>query len=188
MTGAPENARFRAFRAAVRMPEDVHDDQVALLLAVSLALLFEEYDLAMLTSALHLIAGDLGMAETTLPYSLGLIRLGAAPAFFLVPYADRIGRRRIFLISLASMGLLTFATALSQTAWQFVLLQMLTRTFFVAGSAVAFVFVSEEFPAHRRGFGIGMLGALAATGHGLGAALFSMVHRLPHGWRDLYLE
>jgi putative MFS transporter len=170
----------------LRIPDDVGDGHISLLLAVALALLFEEYDLAMLTSALKHIAADLAIEERLLPDYLGYIRLGAVPAFALIPFADRIGRRRVFLVSLVSMGLLTFLTAFAQTATQFVVLQMFTRTFFVAGSAVAFVFVSEEFPAHRRGFGIGMLGALAATGHGLGAALFALIDHLPYGWRSLY--
>jgi MFS family permease len=84
------------------------------------------------------------------------------------------------------MGVATMLSAFAQTARQFVAFQMLTRTFFVAGSAVAFVFVAEEFSARRRGYGIGMLGAIASSGHGLAAALFSMIEILPFGWRALY--
>lgn len=157
-----------------------------LLGAVALALLFEEYDLAMLTSALKFIAADLGMVETSLGNYLGIVRLGAIPAFFLVPFADRIGRRRVFISSVAATGLVTFASAFSQSPVQFVLLQALTRTFFVAGSAVAFVIITEEFPAAHRGWGIGMLGALGSVGHGLGALLFAQIEWLPFGWRALY--
>jgi predicted MFS family arabinose efflux permease len=38
-----------------------------------------------------------------------------------------------------------------------------------------------------RGWAIGMLGALTACGHGLGAILFSQIDRLPYGWRFLYV-
>jgi putative MFS transporter len=41
-------------------------------------------------------------------------------------------------------------------------------------------------PAEHRGWGIGILGALGAFGHGLGALLFAAVDVLPFGWRALY--
>jgi MFS family permease len=159
----------------------------SLLLAVSLALLFEEYDLAMLTAALPQIAASLAMPESDFGFYLGLVRLGALPAVILIPYADRIGRRRVFLVSLAGTATATGLTAFVQTPAQFVACQMITRTFFVAGSAIAFVFVAEEFPAEHRGWGIGMLGALGSTGHGIAMGVFSQIDRLPHGWRALYL-
>jgi MFS family permease len=169
-----------------RVPEGVEVAQLRLLGMVALALLFEEYDTAMLISALKYIAQDLGMPGSELGLYLALVRLGAVPAFLIVPLGDRIGRRPIFIGSTVTLGLLTFATAFVQSPLQFVVLQALARTFFVAGTAVAFVIVAEELPAHSRGWGIGLLGALGALGHGLGAALFSQVDRLPFGWRALY--
>lgn len=165
----------------------VEERHVSLLLAVSLALLFEEYDLAMLTAALPQIAATLAMPEADFGFYLGMIRLGAIPAVMLIPYADRIGRRRVFLISLAGTAMATALTAFTQTPGQFVLCQMLTRTFFVTGSAIAFVFIAEEFPAEHRGWGVGMLGALGSTGHGIAMGLFSQIDNLPYGWRSLYL-
>lgn len=169
-----------------RVPDDLSDHHLRLLGAVALALLFEEYDFAMLTSTLKYFAAELGMREPDLPRYLGVIRLGALPAFVLIPFADRLGRRRVFLFSVVAMGLVTFLTAFVQTAVQFIVLQMLSRTFFVTGSAIAFVIISEEFPAQRRGWGVGMLGALALVGHGLEAALFARIESLPYGWRALY--
>jgi putative MFS transporter len=169
-----------------RVPDDVEPRHLTLLGAIALALFFEEYDLAMLTAALPFIAADLAIAETDFGLYLGIIRIGALPAFFVIPFADRIGRRRVFLGCLAITAVTTFATGLSQTAEQFVALQMFTRTFFVAGSAVAFVMITEEYPADHRGWGIGMLGALGACGHALAMMLYSVSESLPYGWRSLY--
>ncbi len=157
-----------------------------LLGVVSLALFFEAYDLSMLTSALKHIATDLGMAPDELGGRLALIRLGALPAFALVPLTDRIGRRRMFLVSVVGVGLGTFLTAFSPNAAAFVAMQMVTRPFVLVGSAVAVVIVTEEFPAAHRGWGVGMLGALSACGHGLGALAFAAIDVLPWGWRSLY--
>jgi putative MFS transporter len=70
---------------------------------------------------------------------------------------------------------------------QFVLAQTVTRTFMLTASAVAFVIVTEEYPALHRGWAIGMLGALASCGNGLGAGLFAAIDVLPYGWRSLYV-
>ncbi len=173
-------------RTLLRAPPALGEGQVRLLGAVALALLFEEYDGAMLVSALKHIAHDLRMAESDLGLHLGLIRLGAVPAFFCVPLADRIGRRPVFIGSTTILGLLTFATAFAPSPVAFVAMQALTRTFFVTGTALAFVIVAEEFPAEHRGWGVGMLAALGSCGHGLSAILFSQIERLPFGWRALY--
>ena len=160
---------------------------VSLLGLVALALFFESYDISMLTAALPHIARDFGMSQADLGTWLGVIRLGALPVVLTIPLADRIGRRRIFLATLAGASLGTLVTAFTQTTMQFVAVQMLTRVFLVMGGAVAVVIVTEEFPATHRGWAIGMLGALTACGHGLGAILFSQIDRLPYGWRFLYV-
>jgi putative MFS transporter len=153
---------------------------------VSLAMLFEQYDMAMLTAALKFVAEDLGMVETELGGYLSIIRLGALPAFFIVPVADRVGRRRVFLAAVLGISLSTFLTAFSQTVIQFVVLQMLARTFMITCASVALVIIAEELPAAHRGWGIGMMGALGACGNGVAALMFALVQVLPFGWRALY--
>ncbi len=169
-----------------RVP-NVPDDLLRLLGLVSLALFFESYDISMLGSALKHIAAGLGIAESEMGGYLGLIRLGALPAFLLIPLADRFGRRRLFLASIFGLSIFTFATAFTQTPVQFVAAQMAARVFMVTAMACAVVIVTEEFPAEHRGWGIGMMGALAACGVGFGALLFSLVDVLPYGWRALYV-
>jgi len=103
-----------------------------------------------------------------------------------VPFADQIGRRRVFLASVIGFSVLTFAAAFAQNATQFAIVQMLAHTFTMSASAVAFVIITEEYPALHRGWAIGMLGALSSCGHGFGALIFSQIDRLPFGWRSLY--
>lgn len=165
---------------------DVDARLISLLGVVSLALFFEQYDNSMLTSALKFIALDLGMTEHDLGGFLAIIKLGAMPAFLIVPFADRIGRRRVFLAAVLAFSCGTLLTAFTQTATQFVAVQMVTRMFMLTASAIAFVMVTEEFPALHRGWAIGMLGALSACGNGLGAGLFAAIESLPYGWRGLY--
>lgn len=167
---------------------EVEPRLMSMLGLVSLALLFESYDVSMLTSALKFIREDLDIGDRELPFFLSAVRLGAVPAFLLViPLADRLGRRRMFLASVVGISLCTAATGFVQTPAQFVVMQTLGRAFLVAGSAIAIVIVTEEFPAEHRGWAIGMVGALSATGHGFGAILFAAYDWLPGGWRALYV-
>ena len=153
---------------------------------VVLGSFFEAYDLSLLTSALKHITVDLGIDEQQIGYYLGAVRLGGLPAFALLPLADRVGRRPMFLVSVLGMSVLTLATALAQTPLQFVALQLASRAFMLTATAVGVVMLTEELPAEHRGWGLGILGALAAFGHGLGALLFAFVDVLPFGWRALY--
>jgi MFS family permease len=114
------------------------------------------------------------------------VRFGAVPAFLLLPFADRIGRRRILLLAIAGMSAGSFATALARSPIEFVLAQILTRTCIAAAAITSFVVVSEEFPALHRGWGIGMLAGVGAIGYGFGALLYGAIEWLPFGWRALY--
>lgn len=165
---------------------DIDNHLLRALGLVSLAMFFEQYDLAMLTAALKFVADDLGIAENQFGSYLGAIRLGALPAFLVVPLADRIGRRKVFLASLAGVSVFTFLTAFSQDSLQFVALQMVARGFMISCAAMSLVIITEEFPAEHRGWGIGMLGALGSSGNGFAALLFGFVGVIPFGWRTLY--
>jgi MFS family permease len=154
---------------------------------VSLALLFENYDFSLLTAALPYISRSLGIDEASLGNFTGLIRIGALPAFLVVPLADRLGRRRVFLFSVIGLSVGTCLTGFSQTPLQFALVQIFTRTFMLTAATLAFVIVAEELPAAHRGWGLGMLGALGSLGHGLSAILFAAIEVMPFGWRALYV-
>jgi MFS family permease len=169
-----------------RVPEQIEPVHLRLLGFVALALFFENYDVSLLGALLKYLAEDFGLAKADLGDFVGKIRLGTLPAFFLIPFADRIGRRRLFLISIFGLSVGTFITAFSQNASQFIACQIVARSFIITASAIAYVIVTEEFPAAHRGWGIGMLGAVAATGFGTSALLFAFIDSIPFGWRGMY--
>ncbi len=170
-----------------RVPAEVEERQIALLGAIALALIFEYYDVSMLGNAAKQIRLSFDLPQSDLGRLMGLVRLGAIPAFFLIPFADRLGRRRLFLACLVGTSLATLLTAFAGSADQFIVAQMTARIFVSAGSATAFVIVAEEFPAEHRGWALGMLGALGSFDFGLGALVFAAIDLLPGGWRALFL-
>ena len=151
---------------------------------VALGLFFEQYDFSLLSAALKHISEDLHFPNVG--RYLAVERLGGFLTFGLLPLADRFGRRIVFLAAMVGMSIGTLATAFSQTAFQFIAIQTLTRASLLTCSSIGVVMLIEEFPAAHRGWGLGMLGALANIGNGLGALLFAFVDDLPFGWRSLY--
>jgi putative MFS transporter len=170
-----------------RVPIGLEAKHVSLVGVVALAGFFESYDLSMLTAALKQIRESFDLSQSDMTGLLAWVRLGAIPAFFILPLADRLGRRRVFLVAVVGMSLATFASAFAQTTGQFIAAQTIARTFVVATVATATVIIAEELPAEHRGWGIGMLGAIGAFGFGLGALFYAFVEWLPYGWRTLYL-
>jgi len=168
------------------VPEGVGAAHLRLLGFVTLAMFFENYDLGMFGNALPQLAATFGLDKAQLGQFASATRLGALPAFFLLPLADRIGRRRLLLLSIAGMSVGSMVTALAQTPLEFVLAQIATRTFIISAALTSFVVIAEEFPAANRGWGIGMLGGVGAIGYGAGALVYGFVDRLPLGWRSLY--
>ena len=169
------------------VPVGVSADHLRLLGVLTFALFFENYDLSVLGNALPQLAESFGLTKGELGDFAGVTRLGTLPAFLLIPLADRIGRRRLLLWSVALMSVGSALTATSQTATQFVVFQFMTRGFLVSAAIVAVVILTEEFPAEYRGWGIGMLAGVSSIGFGLGALVYGMVKVLPFGWRALYL-
>lgn len=170
-----------------RVPAEVDPSLLRILGLVTVALLFEQYDLSLMNATIALVARDLGVALGDVGWLTASVRLGGVVTFLIVPFADRLGRRRILLLSLLGMTAGAVATALAQSPAQYVVAQLGSRAFMLTASAVGFVIVSEEMPAAHRGWAIGTLVAVSSFGYGIGTTLFAFVNALPFGWRALYV-
>ena len=65
------------------------------------------------------------------------------PALLVAPVADRLGRRRVFLASVAGLSAGTLLTAFARGPEEFVVAQMLPRAFAIAALAIAMVIITE---------------------------------------------
>lgn len=179
---------IRAFRGigilfGARVPRAEH----MLLLLVGSSLLIKNYDLAIFGLATPQIQASLGIPEESLGLYVSLIRLGVLAAFPLAYLADSVGRRRLFLVTIAGMTVATLLTAFAENPWQYVVLQSIARCFAYTEEMLCFVIVAEEVAAARRGWAFGWLAALGAIGTGLAAMLYSAVDHVPYGWRGYYV-
>lgn len=149
--------------------------------------LFDHYDMGILGLALSQIQSGLSIAEADIAGVNAVVRFGALPALAMMVVADRVGRRRLLLLTILGFTACTFATAFAGDAREFMVLQFFARCFIYAELTLAPVVIAEELHARDRGWGIGMLGAIGGLGHGAAAVAFAFVDDLPLGWRALYL-
>jgi len=170
-----------------RAPGHVTAHQWRVLGLVSLVSLFDQYDVYLFSLNLKHIQADLGLAEASLGWLGGFIRAGTLLAVLVTLAADRVGRRRVLLVTVVAYTALTGATAFAPNTETFVALQFASRIFAAAESQLAVVVIAEEFGPANRGWAIGALGAVQACGSGLAALFFAFVGVLPFGWRSLYL-
>ena len=159
-----------------------------LLAALGAASFFEGYDINIVIVALPQIRETFGLTQSEASLWLSILYLGALPAMLVSRWADRIGRKRLLLITIWGYTLTTAATAFAPSMPAFVLLQFCARAFLIAEVAVAWTFMAEELPAGSRGFGFGALAMLSALGTGLASLLWALVLApMDASWRWLYI-
>lgn len=183
MSEIPRWYRFAWFLG--RAP-DLTNRQWRVLGLVSAVSFFEMYDVYLFSLNLKQIQADLMIPEGDLGLLGSIVRAGALLSIFLAMAADRVGRRRMLLITVLGYTLLTGATALAPSAESFVVFQFLAGGFAVAEGILATVVIVEEFAPEHRGWGIGAAAAIQACGAGTAALMFGFVDYLPYGWRALY--
>jgi len=167
-------------------PPSLTERQWRMLGLVAAVSFFQTYDLYLMSLNLKQIQQDLSIDEGSLGTLGSLIQSGDLLALFIVPFADRFGRRRVLLWTIALYTLMTGLTALAPNVDEFVALQFLARIFAMAEGLIATVVIVEEFAPENRGWGIGAASALQACGAGFAALMFGFVDILPFGWRALY--
>ncbi len=186
MTGPEPRPWWARIFFWVPVPAGITRRQWTMLGVLGATFLVNAYDLGILNLALAQIQKSFSLSEQDIGKLAAFVRLGILPAFALGVLADRLGRRRLLLLTIVGFTLCTFLTSFTRTATEFAVLQFFARTFVYAEDILAIVVVTEELEPHARGWGIGLMIAFGAFGHGLSALMFSAVNHLPFEWRALY--
>lgn len=157
------------------------------LLPLSLIGFFLNYDTGLLSLAAPDISDGLGVSVATFGIGVAVIRLAALASMPVLRLADRVGRRRMLLVSVLAFTAATAATSLAWGLVSFVVFQMVARLFLATEESLGGIVISEELRADRRGAGLTLLGAIAMAGFGLVAVMLLLVPHTPLGWRLLYI-
>lgn len=148
---------------------------IRLLRLLAAASFFQGYDLNVITVALPEIRHTFGLSQAQASDWFALLAVGALPALVLARRADRVGRRRVLLVSIAGFTAATAATAVAPTVLSFGLCQLCATAFLAVEGTLSWTVIAEELPAGARGYGFGVLAMLNALGAGTGALAWALV-------------
>jgi MFS family permease len=163
-------------------------EHIILLLLLCAAAFFDGYDTSVKSLALKQIRESFDLSKSSASALLAVVFFGAVPALALTRWADRVGRRRVLIVSI--LGYTTFSglTALAPNAGVFTTFQFGQQIFLVAEGALVWTMAAEELPASARGFGFGVLGMNMMLGTGCAAILYGGIFDpLGISWRWLYV-
>src|SRR4029077_15539543 len=132
-----------------------------------LAVCFEGYGRSLIVIVLPYVGRDFGAGPGELASALALVSAGSLGVLALGPLADRFGRRRLLLASVALLSLLGAGTALAASLPAMIAWPAAARMFQEGALFGAGVIVAEEMPAARRGTAQGLLGTVNSLGSGL---------------------
>lgn len=154
---------------------------------LTIATFFEGFDTRLVALVQPVIGREFGASREALGQAVGLSSLGMVFAFFVIHWADRIGRRPVFLGALAGYAVLTLATAFAPSLVAFTALQFFARMAMVVELGLAYLILSEEMPAEIRGRVNGVFGGCVAIGASVPDALLHPLDQWGIGWRGLFL-
>ena len=148
--------------------------------------LFEGFDTKLASLVLPVIGREFGAGPAELGDALAASSLGMLAAFLVMRVADRVGRRPVFLASVAGYAAFTLATAFAQSLAAFTALQIAARLLMVVELSLAYLILSEELAPEARGRANGLLGAFASVGASIPALLLAPLEAAGPGWRGLF--
>lgn len=137
---------------------------IFLFVMLSTATLFDGFDAAMLTIAAPDVRETLDISIGDWGYLFAFTRIGMVASFFLLLFADRVGRRSLMLITIVGFAVTNGLSGFATSSTEFAIYQMLARIFLTAEYALAVIMVGEEFPARLRGRAIAILTSFATLG------------------------
>ena len=174
-------------RRLLPRPRSVTSHERGVLVATCLSSLGSFYTMAVTGFALPQIQRGLSIPEDELGSLFALLRFGTLFSLLFAVLADRMGRRRLLIASVAGCALCNVATAFAQSGLVLAWLQLGARFFLGAQILLAVVVVTEELSADNRGWGLGVLSAVGGMGGALTLLVYAFVDHLPFGWRFLFV-
>jgi len=153
----------------------------------SLIILFDGYDAAVMGFIAPSLIQDWGIAPSQLGLILGAAMFGVAlGALIAGPYSDRLGRKRVLLVSILCFGVFSLLSAFASNPYEMAGLRFLTGLGLGAVMPNCVTLVSEYMPQRRRGLLITLM--YCGFNIGSGAGGFVAAGLLPiGGWKLVLL-
>jgi len=156
------------------------------LIAAMLGWMLDAFDVTLFAMALPAVRESLGLSQKA-GGMLGSVTLIAAAVGGLVfgRIADRYGRTRALMLSVAIYSVFTAACGFAQDFWQFAAFRILLGLGMGGEWASGAALVSETWPSEHRGKALGFMQSGWAIGYAAAAAVNGIVQPM-YGWRAVF--
>jgi MFS family permease len=153
--------------------------------AIVLLLIYQGYSLSIVGVASPWIAKSFALSEAQLAELFAWMSVSAFGSLILARLADRVGRRRIILVSLTLAPLLALGAALVDKAALFALFEILISALLGGSVSSAIVLLAEELPEKRRAAGQASAALASAIGGVLSYVVIPFLLQWGYSWRWL---
>ncbi len=134
-------------------------------------------------AAAPFLAREFGLGEVGITRTFGWMSLGAIGTYALAHWADRAGRRRVFLWTVLLLAPLSVGSALAPGLGGYIAVQVLLWGLKGLLATLIPVMITEVLPLAERARGQGRVGFAGSLDAGLAFVLIPLVAPLPGGWR-----
>jgi MFS family permease len=153
--------------------------------AIVLLLIYQGYSLSIVGVASPWIAKSFGLNEARLAELFAWMSISAFGSLILARLADRVGRRRIILVSLTLSPLFALGAGLVKQPYLFALFEILISALLGGSVSSAIVLLAEELPSERRAAGQASAAFASAIGGVLSYIVIPFLLQWGYSWRWL---
>jgi MFS family permease len=157
----------------------------AIIAAIVLLLIYQGYNLSLAGVAAPWIATSFSLNQSELARLFAWMSVSAFGSLLLARLADRVGRRRIILLSLLLSPPLSLGAALSSRAPWFAVCEILISALLGGSVSSAIVVLAEELPTKRRAVGQAFAALASALGGVLAYIVIPFLLEWGYSWRWL---
>jgi MFS family permease len=157
---------------------------LALLAAASMSAAFAN---TIFTQTANFAATSFGVSDGGQGIGGAVVRLGVVIALPLAVLSDRVGRRRIIVLTAWLAPLFCVVGAFAPSFWLLVASQTVARPMGLALSLVATIAAAEDMPRNSRAYALSLLAMAAGLGAGVAVAALKLADLGDSGWRYVYV-
>jgi MFS family permease len=164
-------------------PVPFSPEQAARLCALCAAALVANFCGGLLSQNADAVTSAFGQSDQALGVALAVARAGVLLSLVAIALADRLGRRRLILVTLAGACVANLLAAAAPTFAVFTGTQLFTRALVNSVLIVAGIATVEDAPEGARAFATGMFALALGAGIGLTVVLLPLADLGDYGWR-----
>jgi MFS family permease len=158
---------------------------IAIIGSIVILLIYQGYCLSIVGVASPWIAQSFALDPPALARMFAWMSFSAIGTFLLSRLSDRVGRRRIILMSLLLAPVFALGAGLAARAWVFVLFEILISALLGGSVSSAIVLLAEELPSRQRARGQAFAAFASAIGGVLGYIIIPFLLGGGYSWRWL---